>query len=407
MISPQFKSLLIERSLLTLFVITLLCTSTMTWAMPSSGLSPQAELGRYLFNDVRLSREGNRSCALCHAPDLGWTNRFSRTPDIHGQATALNTPALLNVADYDLFMQATPGLSSLAATIAVPLFSHAPEEMGMTPDLIKERLTESQSLYAPLFTAAFPTGETTTQGEAIPGEAMPDEATTADYSVDNVIAALVAYVSTIRSTDTAYHQFLAGDKSALSVSQQRGLALFDSARLACSQCHGGPLLNMPKVSAKSRSQRYVNTGLYSEAALLQAGDTFPQALGLQHVTGQLADNGKFRIPSLINVAHTGPWGHDGSVTQLGDVIDHYAQGGRVLALGPKQGDGRVHSAKDPRIQGFTLTSQEKADLLAFLQALSVQSMENMPQHITPFCQLIPLKNKQDPNPCIPAFVYSK
>ncbi|GAL05017.1 methylamine utilization protein MauG [Photobacterium aphoticum] len=154
--------------------------------MPSSGLSPQAELGRYLFNDVRLSREGNRSCALCHAPDLGWTNRFSRTPDIHGQATALNTPALLNVADYDLFMQATPGLTALATTIAVPLFSHAPEEMGMTPDLIKERLTDSQSLYAPLFAAAFPADEIAAQNET----------TTPDYSVDNVIAALVAYVST-------------------------------------------------------------------------------------------------------------------------------------------------------------------------------------------------------------------
>ncbi|KLV03054.1 hypothetical protein ABT58_00555 [Photobacterium aphoticum] len=384
---------MIERSLLTLFVITLLCTSTMTWAVPNSGLSPQAELGRYLFNDVRLSREGNRSCALCHAPDLGWTNRFSRTPDIHGQATALNTPALLNVADYDLFMQATPGLTALAATIAVPLFSHTPEEMGMTPDLIKERLTESQSLYAPLFAAAFP---------------AKSEVTTASiYSVDNVIAALVAYVSTIRTTDTAYHRFLSGEKSALSASQQRGLALFESERLACSQCHGGPLLNMPTASLKSRTQRYVNTGLYSEAALLQASDTFPQVLGLQHVTGQLADNGKFRIPSLINVAHTGPWGHDGSVTQLGDVIDHYAQGGRVLSLGLKQGDGRTHHAKDPRIQGFTLTPQEKADLLAFLQALSVPSMENMPQHITPFCQLIPLKNKQDPNPCIPAFDFQK
>ncbi|MGF1685087.1 cytochrome-c peroxidase [Photobacterium japonica] len=360
-------------------------------------MSDKAELGRYLFNDVRLSRDGNRSCALCHAPDLGWTNRFSRTPDIHGQATALNTPALLNVADYDVFMQATPGLSSLAATIAVPLFSHAPEEMGMTPNLLQQRLNESNTLYAPLFDAAFG-GEPETASE-LKAKKL--------FTAKNTIDALVAYVSTIRSIDTAYHRFIAGDKSALSVEQQRGLALFQSDRLACSQCHSGPLLNTPADMPFTMGNRYVNTGLYSEAAYLHTAVAFPLATGVQAVTGKRSDNGKFRIPSLVNVANTGPWGHDGSVAQLRHVIDNYAAGGRVMRVGPKQGDGRAHPAKDNRIQGFTLTPQEKTELLAFLQALSVPSMENMPQHITPFCQLIPLKNKQDPNPCIPAFVYSK
>ena len=365
--------------------------------LPESGLPPKAELGRYLFHDVRLSRFGNRSCALCHAPDLGWTNRFARTPDIHGQATVLNTPALLNVADYDVFMQAKPGLTSLTATIALPLFSHAPEEMGMTPSLLQQRLNESNTLYAPLFDAAF--GEEPETASELKAKKL--------FTAENTIDALVAYVSTIRSTDTVYHRFIAGDKSALSVDQQRGLALFQSDRLACSQCHSGRLLNTPIEYQVSRYHRYANTGLYSEAAYLHSADAFPLATGLQAVTGKWSDNGKFRIPSLIDVANTGPWGHDGSVTQLSHVVDNYAAGGRVITVGPKQGDGRAHPAKDSRIQGFTLSSQDKQDLLAFLQALSIPRMDTQPVHTTPFCKLIPLKNKQDPTPCIPAFDYQK
>lgn len=356
---------------------------------------PTTELGRYLFNDVRLARLGNRSCALCHAPDLGWTNRFARTPDIHGKASLLNTPSLLNVADYSVFMQATPALTSLEATVAMPLFSHNPEEMGMTPALLLRRLRASEALYAPLFAAAFD-GDST-------------------FSVENVIAALVAYVATIRSTETAYHRYIAGDDNALSAQAQRGLALFNSPELGCNQCHSGRLLNggndatvtavnenaLPPVASL-----YVNTGLYGVTTADRRGDA-NQHRGLQQFTGLEADNGKFRIPSLVNVTETGPWGHDGSVVSLESMIDNYANGGRVITLGSKRGDGRAHPVKASRLQGFYLTEQDKHALMAFLAALKVPSMAASALHQSPFCQLIPLKHKQDPIGCIPAFRFKE
>ncbi len=108
-------------------------------------------LGRYLFNDNRLSKTGNRSCALCHAPDLGWTNRFAKVPDINGNPTTLNTPSLLNSAMLTTFMQRQPHLTTLADTIKLPLFSLHPPEMGMTDALLLTRLQQADTLYQPLF----------------------------------------------------------------------------------------------------------------------------------------------------------------------------------------------------------------------------------------------------------------
>ncbi|OBU29367.1 cytochrome-c peroxidase [Photobacterium kishitanii] len=335
-------------------------------------------LGRYLFNDNRLSKTGNRSCALCHAPDLGWTNRFAKVPDINNSPTTLNTPSLLNSAQLTTFMQRQPNLTTLTDTIKLPLFSLHPPEMGMTDALLLTRLQQADTLYQPLFKASF--GDNT-------------------LSTPKVIDALSNYVATIRDTNTAYQAFIDGDKTALNEQQQQGLALFTSQRLNCSQCHAGPLLNQPKASKTV----YYNTGLYG---ITNNSDEYgyPQhEVGLRQFTQQKNDDGKFRIPSLINVINTGPWGHDGSFNRLEAVLDSYAAGGRIITVGPNKGDGRKHPNKDQRLQGFTLTTTEKQALLAFFSSLNTRDMSKDPAHQSPFCQIIPLKTKQDPPNCITAF----
>lgn len=340
------------------------------------------ELGRYLFNDVRLSKLGNRSCALCHSPYHGWSNTFSKTPDIHGNLSALNTPSLLNTVDFTSYMQGSQDLTDLAETIKRPLLSTSPEEMGMQEQLLLVRLQSASSVYAPLFINAFGNAEVT---------------------LEKVLSALAEYVKTIRSTDTPYHRYLAqGDINQLTPAQQQGLTLFKSERLNCSVCHSGPLLNR---RADEYETNFANTGLYGIAS--EGQYIYPPAApGLQSVTGKLEDNGKFRIPSLINVTTTGPWGHDGSFSSLGAVIDSYARGGRLTVSGPNKGDGNSHRQKDTLITGFSLTKTEKLQLLSFLDALTIPAQHQLNQYVSPFCALAKLPGREDVTNCIPPFIYS-
>ncbi len=356
-------------------------SSFSVWASSGSGvtLSAEEELGRYLFNDVRLSSLGNRSCAVCHAPDLGWTNRFSRTPDVSGHTNGLNTPSLLNVVDYPRFTQSTPDIVALEAAIIRPLFSSSPKEMGMTPALLVQRLDQAGDLYFPLFNAAY-------QDQNI--------------TVQRVIAALTKYVGTLRSTDTPWHRYLAGDARAITKEQRKGADLFSSATLGCSQCHGGELLNQPSIKVGAF---YANTGLYGIKERSGVRHYPTDFQGLSTISGNKNDEGKFRIPSLINVTETGPWGHDGSFLSLSSVLDSYARGGRRITLGKNQGDGALHANKHPLIQGFVLSSEDKNALLAFFDALKVPDAKTYTNKDSPFCQSVKLKNKNDPAGCIPPY----
>lgn len=343
--------------------------------------APSVELGRYLFNDVRLSQFGNRSCALCHSPYHGWSNTFSKTPDIHGNLSTLNTPSLLNAVDFTTYMQASRDLTDLAETIKRPLLSTSPEEMGMQEQLLVSRLQRASSVYAPLFISAFGNAEVT---------------------LEKVLSALAEYVKTIRSTDTLYHRYLKqADINQLTPAQQKGLVLFKSEKLNCSACHSGELLNR---RADDHEANFANTGLYGIGSAGQY--RYPSAAsGLQSVTGQLEDNGKFRIPSLINVTATGPWGHDGSFSTLGAVIDSYARGGRLTISGANQGDGKKHPQKDALITGFHLTKVEKSQLLSFLAALAIPVPAQLNQHASPFCALVKLPGRVDVANCILPFIY--
>jgi cytochrome c peroxidase len=146
--------------------------------------------------------------------------------------------------------------------------------------------------------------------------------------------------------------------------------LFFSDRVAgCFRCHGG--FNFSDATEYEGSAnlpvQFHNTGLYNLGELF----SYPQPnVGLFEHTKRRTDVGKFKAPSLRNIALTAPYMHDGSIATLEEVLDHYAAGGRTIASGPHAGRGHDNPNKDARITGINFTRHNREDLLAFLRSLT-------------------------------------
>ena len=159
---------------------------------------------------------------------------------------------------------------------------------------------------------------------------------------------------------------MAGKPDALDTQAVRGLELFFSERVGCGRCHGGH--NFRFTPGHRRSDRDVsvafhNTGLYN----LGSEGAYPASdQGLIEVTEQAGDMGKFKAPTLRNIALTAPYMHDGSIATLEEVVAHYARGGRLIASGEHAGDGSLNPHKSELLTGFELAEGETAQLLAFL-----------------------------------------
>ena len=142
--------------------------------------------------------------------------------------------------------------------------------------------------------------------------------------------------------------------------------LFYSARVGCAQCHSGLNFSGPVVyeGHESDTALFANTGLYDFDG---RGAYPPTDRGLIEVTHRAADMGKFRIPTLRNVALTSPYMHDGSLSDLDQVLDHYVRG------------GHKNPGQDPRVRPFGLSAAERADLLAFLGSLTDREFIENPE----------------------------
>ena len=232
-----------------------------------------------------------------------------------------------------------------------PLFGDQPVEMGMGGREAEiGALLRSEPRYQLLTKEAFPT------------DADP-------YSVLNGVRAIASFVRSIVSFDSPYDRYLAGDVNALTPAAERGLELFFSERLECFHCHGGFNFTDSTTHANSDVETvgFHNNGLYN----LDGNGAYPsENTGLFDMTGKARDMGRFKAPTLRNIAVTGPYMHDGSLATLDDVIDHYARGGRLIEQGENRGDGRLSPFKSEFVLGFDLTDAEREDLLAFLHALS-------------------------------------
>ena len=158
--------------------------------------------------------------------------------------------------------------------------------------------------------------------------------------------------------------------------------LFHSRNLACFTCHGGiHFSGAMGTTQRSTPVEFHNTGLYNIAGALSypAGNA-----GLYEQTHAAMDVGKFKAPTLRNIAVTAPYMHDGSAATLDDVLDHYAAGGRTIANGPHRGVGHDNPNKAEASQGFTLTAVQRADLKAFLESLTDEALLRDPRFANPW-----------------------
>jgi cytochrome c peroxidase len=342
--------------------------SPWVWSLPAGFAAPsvppanpmseaKVALGRRLFYDRRLSGNGTQSCGSCHLQALAFTDGRAVSTGSTGQPHRRSAMALANVAYARTLTWANSLLGTLESQALVPMLGENPVELGSPGDLLTRLLADPA--YPALFAAAFP------------GKAGP-------WDVLDVVRAIAAFERTLVSGDSPYDRFARGDPSALSAAAQRGLALFRSDRLRCAACHSGFAFmeGAPPPGAPPAAVPYRNTGLYDEDGLgaYPASDT-----GLADLTGDPADMGKFRVPSLRNVAVTAPYMHDGSVATLGDAVDAYAAGGRSARL-----RGKPSPLRDPLVSGFSITPEEKADLVAFLESLTDRGFLSDPRFSDPF-----------------------
>jgi cytochrome c peroxidase len=371
-----------KRGLLATIALTILVVSACTrhadydWQLPASVPAPKVpmdnpmsqakvDLGRWLFYDTRLSGNQTMSCASCHVQALAFTDGRARSVGSTGEIHPRGSMSLVNVAFASRLTWANPQLDKLEDQALVPLLGDNPVEMGLGGHEDRAvALLREQSRYSALLEEAFP------------NDADP-------HSLVNVVRAIAAFVRTINSFDSPYDRYLAGDESALSPAAVRGMDLFFSERLECFHCHGGFNFTDSTTHSSSRVERvgYHNTGLYN----VDGNGAYPDDnTGLYDMTGQRRDMGRFKAPSLRNVAVSAPYMHDGSVATLDEVIDNYARGGRRIEDGEHAGDGRLNPFKSEFVTGFELSGSERADLLAFLHALTDETVLTDPRFADPF-----------------------
>lgn len=277
----------------------------------------KVELGKRLFFDPSLSFDGTVSCASCHLPSFAFSDTVAQSIGAKSKLTERNSPSLMNIGFHPILMR-EGAVPNLELQVLSPLEGET--EMAHNVVLVCEELNKNSS-YVEAFNNVFSTNAT-------------------PFAVTR---ALAAYERTLIGGDAPYDDYLLGDTNALSAAQKRGLKLFESERLGCVSCHAGPLLTNFAITSNSQDISFADPGL-------------------MRLTLDSADAGKFKVPSLRNVAITAPYMHNGKMKSLEDVISHYEENPNIK-----------HNAE---LQVFKLNDAERADLLSFFNALTERSATN-------------------------------
>jgi cytochrome c peroxidase len=299
-------------------------------------------LGRQLYYDKRLSKDGTVSCGTCHDPAKGFSDGKKVSEGIGGQKGARNAPTVLNSIFYEFqFWDGRAG--SLEEQAKGPMIN--PVEMGMASHDDVVKAVRGVPEYAAAFKAAF-----------------GREAT-----IDDIVAAIATFERTVVSGNSAFDRFQAGDKSALSESAQRGWELWNG-KARCNTCHpfGGATPNFSDnkfhnigVAAKGRD--------FGALARQAAAEADPQKLAFHQdftelgryvTTKQPKDIGAFKTSGLRDIALSAPYMHDGSEATLLDVVKFYDKG------------GEPNPYLDGGVVPLKLTEQEMKDLVAFMESLT-------------------------------------
>ncbi len=319
------------------------------------------DLGRKLFFDRRLSLNGTISCAMCHIPEQGFTNRELQTAvGIEGRTVRRNAPSLLNVG-YAKRLLHDGRESRLEQQIWGPLLAR--NEMG-NPSVgaVIDKL-DALPDYAGLFEAAF-------EGRG-PG-------------METLGRALASYQRTLLAGDSPFDRwYFGGDAAAIPESAKRGFEVF-AGDGRCSACH-----SVSRERALFSDDGMHNTGVGFRAAMedpppkqrvqitperfvevpgeivASVAETPPSDLGLYEITLDPADRWKYRTPSLRNVAVTAPYMHDGSLATLRRVVEFYRRG------------GIANETLDPLVAPLGLTDAQVGDLVVVLESLTSSGIETL------------------------------
>lgn len=310
-------------------------------------------LGKLLFNDKRFSADGSVSCASCHHSDKAFTDGLPVAQGLNGQTGTRNAPTVINAAFFDtLFLDGRA--NSLEAQALGPFTN--PIEHGLNNHQAIVDTIQKDTQYGQQFQKVF-----TLQPQQI--------------TINHVTKAIASYERSLIAGNSPFDRYLFGrDHSALSQSAERGLGIFKR-KGNCLVCH-----EISWNNALFTDNRFYNIGVGFKhltpilddfiTAVKQGKnpEDFPltatqrSELGRFNITNDLADMGKFKTPTLRNIALTAPYMHDGSMKTLEEVIEHYDKG------------GDKNRYIDTKIFPLHLTQQEKADLLAFMQALTSQKV---------------------------------
>ena len=326
--------------------------------------SAKVELGRHLFYETKLSITGEYSCASCHQQALAFTDGKPVAVGSTDEKHARSSMSLANVAYNPILTWANPLMTDLESQALVPIFGEHPIEMGMVG---KEeqmlRWLKQDSQYSKMFATSFP-------------ESDP-------VNISNLTKAIASFQRSLVSFNSPYDRYrYLGEQNAISDAAKRGERLFNSERTECFHCHSG--INFSD-SVQHENLAFIetafhNTGLYN---IDNQGSYPPDNIGTKEITLEAKDMGRFKAPTLRNIAITAPYMHDGSVATLQEAIAHYQAGGRTIEGGELSGIGRTNPYKSSFIKGFEITESEIDDLVAFLNSLTDQEFLSNPDYSDP------------------------
>lgn len=275
----------------------------------------KVELGFRLWFEPRLSADNRMTCATCHHHMRGFSNAEPNAAGVSGQRGRRNVPTI-----YGALYQKESFWDGRAKNLEDQALGPVTDPVEMNESLpnVLRKLSEVP-YYQHKFQEVFGTPPT----------------------ADGMAKALASFERALLMAPTPFERYQQGEPQALSPAQIRGMNLFFSPRARCSECHQGPAFS---------DQLFHNLGV--------GLDQPKPDLGRFEVTRMPWDRGAFKTPTLLNIARTAPYMHDGSLASLNDVIAFYNKGGLP---NPQQ---------DPRLRPLNLSEQEQSDLLAFLQSLS-------------------------------------
>jgi cytochrome c peroxidase len=325
----------------------------------------KVELGRFLFYDARLSDNETQSCASCHQQALAFSDGRATGLGSTGESHPRNAMSIANVAYTATLTWANPLMVELERQADLPLYGDAPVELGLPSRAAIEERLRGVELYRDRFAEAFPDDE------------QP-------VNAGNMNKALAAFQRTLISGRSPFDRwFYEGEPDAISESAQRGYMLFNEHPFECFHCHDGfNFSDHTRYEGQPGTDApYHNTGLYN----VDSAGGYPEPnTGVHDVTRKPTDMGRFKAPTLRNVAVTAPYMHDGSIATLSEVLDHYAAGGRTIRSGPNAGIGSESPLKNSLVASIPITEQQRADLIAFLESLTDEEFLTDPNLADPW-----------------------